>query len=460
MGILGKALRGLGVLAVAASALVGFQAPAASAATGTVLADLTPPGSPGGVSVAFDGQYLYYTDLGGAVLHRMAPNGTPGTDIPILGGVGVNAITYDASKDLFWGVDATGLNVYQISKDGWAGLEFTIIPVLDLPGSCNVLSGCSPTVTGLAYDATTDSLWYLPQGSQRVYHFNTAGELLGYFDTNDVPDCATNAATGIAAGASVLYVTAGSCSRAFQYGKSDSGTGAKLSSFSIEGVTSAGTACDNVTFSSTTAMWVRDAGNGHLRAIQIPSGTCVFGGGVAIDLSLGWMTGAGAPIADFPVGATAYHAFHLLCGPANGGPPTPSNQPNNWVANWKDDAGNHYSFHLERVDNSSCTFTTPTPPACNPPSFTECNNQIFVQGIGRLRGRGPNGQTLNIGGPCNPATNNTGSCGQLNFVAVDHGEPNTKDEGNISIDDPVSQQQVLFVGCSCFTVRYMAHLPQ
>ena len=30
-------------------------------------------------------------------------------------------------------------------------------------------------------------------------------------------------------------------------------------------------------------MWVRDAGNGHLRAIQIPAGTCVFGGGVGSD---------------------------------------------------------------------------------------------------------------------------------------------------------------------------------
>ena len=39
MGILGKALRGLGVLAVAAFTLAGYQAPAASAATGTVLAD-------------------------------------------------------------------------------------------------------------------------------------------------------------------------------------------------------------------------------------------------------------------------------------------------------------------------------------------------------------------------------------------------------------------------------------
>src|SRR5437667_9532358 len=131
MGILGKALRGLGVIAVAAFTLAGFQAPAASAATGTVLADLTPPGLPGGVSVAFDGQYLYYTDLGGAVLHRMAPNGMPGTDIPILGGVAINAITYDATRNMFWGVDATGLNVYEIQKSRLTALQFTLIPLLD-----------------------------------------------------------------------------------------------------------------------------------------------------------------------------------------------------------------------------------------------------------------------------------------------------------------------------------------
>ena len=57
--------RGLGVLAAVAGALFFFQGtPAAEAAPGNVLGSIALPASVGGVSVAFDGQYLYYTDLG------------------------------------------------------------------------------------------------------------------------------------------------------------------------------------------------------------------------------------------------------------------------------------------------------------------------------------------------------------------------------------------------------------
>ncbi len=484
MRILGKVLRGLGVLAVVTFALFGFQAPAASAATGTVLADLTPPGLPGGVSVAFDGQYLYYTDLGGAVLHRMTPYGTPGTDIPILGGVAINAITYDATHDVFWGVDATGLNVYRIEKDGWAGLEFTIIPALDLPGSCNLLSGCSSTVSGLAYDASNDSLWYLPQGSQRVYHFNAAGMLLGYFDTNAgagtvVPDCATNNVTGIAAGASVLYLTAGSCTRAFQYAKSDTGAGTKLSSFSVGGVQSAGAACDSVTFPSTTALWLRDAGNNHLRAIQIQSGSCVLGGGLPPVTSAGWMSGAGeAGVLDpldrsvvlFPV----QHAFHLLCAQF-----VASGAPNNMVINWKDLSGNKFSFHLDFVVTFQCFYdmtVQASPPPCDPMTNLSCFNTIVGEGLGHLAERSSGGVTL-INRQCTnpfPPPNTVPDCGQVDFRFTDRGEPNLGtnrqnptdptqpvkfDDGEIQVSDLVQGVGVV-AACGCIRANYQAHNQQ
>jgi hypothetical protein len=400
------------------------------------------------------------------VLHRVAPNGVPGTDVPLLGGVAINAITYDSSHDVFWGVDATGLNVYRIEKDGWVGLQFTLIPVLDLPGACNNFTGCSTTVTGLAYDATNDSLWYVPQGSQRVYHFNTAGQPLGYFDTANVPDCATNAVTGVAAGASVLYLTAAGCGRAFQYAKSDFGTGTKLSSFSASSTQSAGASCDNKTFVNKTALWVRDAGSGSVRAIEVAGSSCIFGGGVAApDTSVRWMSGAGLGTGTETVilnGETEphsevdvdiQHAFHLLCDQAGGA-------PNNLVVNWKDSVGNHFSFHLETWTPRSCTFTEPTPaspPPCDPLANPDCFNTIVGEGLGRLTGRAPGGQLLNVGGPCNPRTNDTARCGILDsFTALDRGEPNVMDVSEFGISDPVQGNQIISV-CGCKRANYQAH---
>jgi hypothetical protein len=465
MWSLTRAARRVGVVVACVGALAGFQGVGvAAAAPGTVLANLTPPGVVGGSSVAFDGQYLYYTDAVGTMLHRITPGGVAGTDVPIVGGAPINALTYDASHDIFWGVDATGLNVYQIQKNGLAALQFTILPLLDLPGSCNLLAGCSSTVSGLAYDATTDSLWYLPQSSQRVYHFNTAGQLLGYFDTANVPACADNAVTGIAAGASVVYLTAGSCTNAFQYAKSDSGTGTTLSSFPVGGIQSAGAACDSITFPGTTALWVRDAGTGQLQAVEIPAGTCVSGGGVAPDSSSRWMSGAGRGLGTEAVVLTSggqpytegnldvQHAFHLLCD-QGGGP------PNNLVVNWKDSIGNHFSFHLEQWTPGSCFYdlTKPaSPPPCDPIVNPSCFNTMTGSGIGRLTGRGPHGELLPIGGTCNPRTGDTAHCGTLDpFRVTDRGEPNTNDSGAFGINDPV-QGEILDV-CACTRANYQAH---
>jgi hypothetical protein len=451
--IQGRLFRGLGVLALLVSALFLFQVTqAAEAAPGNVLGSIALPASTGGVSAAFDGQYLYYTDLGGAVLHRVAPSGLPGTDLPLLGGVAINAITYDSSHDVFWGVDATGLNVYRIEKDGWVGLQFTLIPILDLPGSCKNFTGCSTTVSGLAYDATNDSLWYVPQGSQRVYHFDTSGQSLGYFDPTNIPECATNGVNGIAAGASVLYLTAAGCSRGFQYTKSDTGTATKLSSFSVTASQPAGASCDSTTFGSATAMWVRDGANA--RAIEVSPGTCITGGGVAPDTTSRWMSGSGLGTGTTASGdVDVQHAFHLLCDQGGGA-------PNNLVVNWTDGDGNHFSFHLEQWTPAFCDMDptnpiSPSPPPCSNP---DCFNRIVGdgEGLGRLTGRGPGGQLLDIGGTCNPRKGDTTHCGILDhFAATDRGEPNTMDTSEFGISDPV-QGGIISV-CGCKRANYQAH---
>jgi hypothetical protein len=469
-------VRGLGVLAITAGALLTFQgAPSAWGATGDVLADIVPPSSVGGVSVAFDGHDLYYTDLDGGALHRSSPSGFANTDIPLLGGVGINAITYDATHDVFWGVDTTGLNVYRIERDGWTGLQFSIVPLLDLPGLCDSISGCSTTVSGLAYDATSDSLWYLPRGSSRVYHFNTAGQSLGYFDASNFPDCATNAVTGIAAGANVLYVTAGNCSRAFQYSKSDTGAATKLSSFPVGGIQSAGAACDDLTFADKTVLWARDTASGHLRAVEVAAGSCALGGGITLDKSAGWMSGAGeAGVFDPVTGALVFpvqHAFHILCAQIDAGP------PNNMVVNWKDSvSGTRYSFHLDRVTSLRCFYdgtSAASPPFCDPTLNPDCFNTIVGEGVGSLIGRSGGNQIVAGGKACSAPSNPFPPfCGLVDFRFTDRGEPNlsgqrvnplfatpTFDDGEFSVTDlnAVGGPAGVVAACGCIRANYQAH---
>jgi hypothetical protein len=480
MWIQARLMRGLCVLAVLVGALLMFQGtPAAEAATGSILGDLALPASSAGVSVAFDGHDLYYTALGGTTLHRVSPLGFANTDIPLAGGIGITAITYDATHDVFWGVDATGLNVYRIEKDGWVGLQFTLVPLLDLPGGCNDFPGCSPTVSGLAYDATTDSLWYLPQGSSRVYHFNTAGQPLGYLDTANVPDCASNRATGIAAGAGVLYLTAGDCSLGFQYAKSDTGAGTKLSSFSVGGVQSAGAACDDLTFAGKTALWARDSADGHLRAIEIAPGSCAYGGGLLPNLAAGWMSGAGeAGVFDAISASLLYpvqHAFHILCDQTDAG------APNNMVINWKDSVtGIRYSFHLDRVTSLQCFYdgtVAASPPPCDPTTNPNCFNTIIGQGLGSLVGRSAGGQIVAGGSKtCTNADNPFPPyCGYVEFRFTDRGEPNlggmrvnppsgtaTFDDGEFTVSD-LSDHPVpgaVVSACGCLRANYQAHNQQ
>jgi hypothetical protein len=433
----------------------------ASAAVGDVRADL-PAGAPGGVSAAFDGKNLYYTDRNGVLLHSMSTAGVPRPDVPIVGAVGLNALTYDVTHDFFWAVDSTGLGVYQLTRDGFASLQFALIPAVDLPGLCDVATGCSTVVSGLAYDATTDSLWYAPQLSQRIYHLNTAGQLLGYFDTNDAsgslfPDCATNGVSGLAAGADSLYVAAGNCAKGFRYTKSDTQSALKVSAFKAP-AGSGDLECDNVTFPATV-VWTRSVADGHLRAVEVAPGTCAFGGGVTLNRADRWMSGAGLAFDTMDPTIDVQHAFHLLC--------TTGAQPNNMVINWKKN-GTNFSFHLETVDEVTCLddFSgAPDPPPCDPAVVFECFNKIFGHGIGRLVERGPGGQ-VTFGQNCN------NKCGTVIFVFTDRGEPNRqditqvdRDEGELMVSEVVpnpavpgtTMENLILDACGCKRANYQAH---
>jgi hypothetical protein len=442
MGTRGKALCRLAALALVAAAwLASVGAPPAGAANGDLVREVKGQFASIGVSVAFDGTYLYYTNLNESVIHRMTTTGVDAGVIPTDILDGINAFSYDSVHDWFWAVDGTGQEIWTIDKMGVAVPAFSVTG--KLIGECDNGSPgggpgfCDITVDGLAYDATNGgSIWYSPDASERVYHFTTTGDLIGYFDVNDAPNdmlpqCPAtperphgNFNSGIGVGANVAYLTAADCKTFFSYTKdrqytdpsqcpqptASSGSysapgpycpGTKLNYFHYLGRRAEDLECDDVTFPQDV-MWVRDEESGIFGAYELPTGTCIYGGGVAIPVDKSRMTGGGGlpivdPVTKLPKGDDAHDALMLHCDPRV--------QPDQLQISWQ---GSH--FHMTGADTTNCSDSNPLVPNANGASFDT------ITGTGHGRYNGMPGATV-----------------QWKFT--DNGEPGTLDHGEITVFD-------------------------
>jgi hypothetical protein len=356
------------------------------AAPGDIIADVDASPSAGGdalfgVSVGFDGNFLYYTNFNDTVLHRIdvPPAGGPTpatghTDFPIVGAAsGINAFSYDATRDVFWAAGGDGVSIYQITNPttnlgmAIATLQYMVDPIGDRPGNCDNGFGCPSLIDGLAYDGQDDTIWYSPDASQRIYHYDTDADidstavLLGAIDVNDppndmVPECGFNYSSGVAAGLNVLYLGADGCPFYFRYSK----TGVKQAAFPYNFERSEDFECDDVSY-NVDVIWARDAFDGHLRAFEQPTGTCTFGGGVVPPILKGRMTGGANLLATNPAGAEAKIAVTIHC--------DVTVNPNRMQVNWIDPStGASHRFHMTSMTSARCSddpTITPNPPGAN-----------------------------------------------------------------------------------------------
>jgi hypothetical protein len=301
-----KSLRLLACLTVTLATLLTGGNPASAAAGDPVADVVTPEGAVFAVGLAFDGQYLYYTERNGAVLHRIdvppacgspcvASPATGHIDIPIvapfspLGINGINAMSYDRGRGIFWAVGGDGLSIYQLTRTGIATLAFSIDPVLGRPGACKTTVCWSTLVDGLAYDASDDTIWYKSDASNRTYHYLTHGDLLGkailaptpYVDTDVPPNdlasqCGFNYPSWVVVGGGDLYFGADRCQYYFEYTKT--GNIVSWAAYNFRGTPDADAECDNVSY-AVAVFWARDYTDGHIRAFQQPTaGACSYGG--------------------------------------------------------------------------------------------------------------------------------------------------------------------------------------
>lgn len=441
--------RFIAVIALVALQLTYGRAQPAAAAAGDIIADVdATPTATFGVSVAFDGQYLYYTNFNDIVMHRIDVP-PPGTSVAtgqmafsIVGApTGINSFSWDATRQMFWGVGGDGLSIYLLTKPttlmptSVATLQFTIDPVNDLPGNCDNASAfgtsiCLALVDGLNYDGTDDTIWYSPDASQRVYHYETfadgfgtavlAAPAPGYMDVNDppndmAPQCGTfypggppfNYSSGVAVGGSDLFLGADGCAFYFRYSK----TGTKLGFFPYTFERAEDMECDNISY-SVSVIWARDAYDGHLRAFEQPqANACIFGGGIILPAKAR-MTGGGDAPTTVPTNSTAHHGFTLHC--------DATVTPDRLEINWKDATGNTHRFHLLTETDAACSDDPLISP--NPP------NASFDTHSGKGTGRydGTIGATVD-------------------WKFKDAGEPGTLDSECIRVRDQ-SNAVVLYVG--------------
>jgi len=303
-----QAYRVLAALVLVLASLGLGGAMPAGAAAGNLVADVaTPEGAVPEIGVTFDGQYLYYAERNGGVLHRIdvppacgvpcvTSVATGHTDIPVTTALnsspinGINAISYDSRRGLFWAVGGDGLTIYQVTKAGVATIAFSIDPVLGRPGLCKTTVCWSALVDGLAYDAADDTIWYKPDASNRIYHYLSHGDATGgailaptpYVDTDIAPDdlasqCGFNYPSWVVVGGADLFVGADKCQYYFEFTKS--GTKVGWAAYNTRGTPDGDAECDNLSY-TVSVFWARDVNDGHIRAFEQPAATaCLYGGG-------------------------------------------------------------------------------------------------------------------------------------------------------------------------------------
>src|SRR3989441_13357700 len=137
---------------VLASLGLGGAWPAAAAAGNQVADVATPEGAVPEIGVTFDGQYLYYAERNGAVVHRIdvppacgspcvTSTATGHVDIPVtaplnpLGIGGINSMSYDAGRRLLLAVGGVRLSIFQVAKARIATPAFSIRPAAGPPGA-------------------------------------------------------------------------------------------------------------------------------------------------------------------------------------------------------------------------------------------------------------------------------------------------------------------------------------
>jgi hypothetical protein len=248
------------LVAIVAAMIAGTAtivgAPVAHAAAGEIVRsfDAQSPPCSVGVGVAFDGFQLLVSCSNTNVLSGVSTvDGAHIRDYPIQGVGGIGAISFDRAGNRVWLCEGSSDRVY--TADLFSGVSKLMFQS----------SGC---FDGLAYDSTDDTVWASPDASTPVTHYKTDGTVLGTIDVSGKLGSCGN--SGIAAGASELFLSNNGCSEIYRMAKDGTGS-TRVGTYParLEDLE-----CDDVTFPGTSVIWSKDAYDPVLNAFDVGAIDC------------------------------------------------------------------------------------------------------------------------------------------------------------------------------------------
>jgi hypothetical protein len=257
-----------GLLALSATL---FPASIAGAATGDVLRTVVAanPNFCGlNTGVAFDGTNLLETcDANNNINVVSTADGSLVRTVTVPGVSGIGAAAWDAGRGQLWACNNTNGKIMLVDVSTGSETDF-FAP--STSGGFN--TGC---FDGLAYDGADDTLWASADASTTLNHYKLDGTLLQSFSMAGKL-APTDRNSGIAVGGDQLFLANDGGSKVYQAPKDLSTT----TLFFTAQTRLEDLECDNVTFAPSGAMWIQDAFDRNLTAVEIPGGLCAFGGAV------------------------------------------------------------------------------------------------------------------------------------------------------------------------------------
>lgn len=224
-----------------------------------------------GVGIAFDGTNLWYSCYATPTdLHKADPvTGQVLASFNVAGGLG--ALAWDSKRKKLWAgagcaAGQDGSEIYLIDpKSGKATLEFK---VPNGAGQC--------LDDGLAYDGTSDSIFFSPDGATNIRHLDSTGTPLP--DDNAPWNGSGCYNSGLAIGGGLLYEGSDGCNHVWVVEKDSK---EPKYDFSTGDNRDEDLECDTVTFagSGKHVMWSKEAyAPARAHAFEIPFGSCGVGG--------------------------------------------------------------------------------------------------------------------------------------------------------------------------------------
>lgn len=242
---------------------------------GGLVATVSLPVTGRDVGIAFDGTRLYYNNSRTNLISFVPVGGPATVVVTVVAGnraINLDAMAYDATRDVLWAVEHNTDNIYQVNKTtGAATFQFSAA------GKCVRCIGTFRD--GLAFDAgdpsdaSDDAIWWSRDVDSEVFKLNLSGGTIESFNIGGAPIFNNS---GIAVGGPNLYLANNGRDQIFRVNKI---TKALVDQFATPGLRPEDMECDPATFSPTEVMWVRQFEDpSNVRAFEIEPGTCGLGG--------------------------------------------------------------------------------------------------------------------------------------------------------------------------------------